>query len=410
MAISYDNILKESEEFYKNQQEQALTNKNATFDQQVNTVNQNYDFAVKNTNTAYEDKYRQNSIQKLINERQVAENMANMGISNSGLSRSQAAATQLSYANQKGELDRQKQQQVDTLERERASTLTDVESNRRAALDSVIEYYTGLKQDMANSRYNTDTEAETSRLNAQVEAETNYKINQENNAHEKEMLEIQNKADYELQVALKTLGIEADFAKLQYTTEADINKAVAIKSMEIEAEAQQIADKAEADYYRETEVQKIKNAGEIALEEVKNQGKKEEESSYIIKADGGLLSRDFTGTLADNGISVYKNNDGDYVYVDNNSGKKTTLAAGINPFTGTKNKDVDKGKFSNGYQPNNINGVKLTKVEATINVNGNNQSVWKANGEYYFWDGKKNKYEALTTAEKIEVGIYRGRK
>lgn len=331
MPISHDTLLNESEEFYKKQQEKALADKNANFDQQVSTLNQNYDFAVKNANAAYEDKYRENAIQKLINERQVAENMANMGISNSGLSRTQATATQLSYANQKAALDRQKQQQQDALERERASSLTDIESNRRAALDSVTEHYTELKQNMANSRYSTLTEAETDRINAAIEA--------------------QNKLD---------------LANLNNT--AEYNKALALKQLELDS-------------------------------------KKEEGTSYIIKSDDALLSRDFKGSLAKNGISVYKNNAGEYVYVDNNSGKKTTLPQGTNPFTGTVNKDVSNGSFSNGYQPNNINGKKLTKVDAKINVDGNEQSVWAVNGKYYFWKGKENRYLELTDNESEKLGL-----
>lgn len=333
MAISYDTLLNESSEFYKDQEKQALANKNSVFNQQASAVNQNYDFAVKNTNSAYEDNYRENAIQKQINERQVAENMANMGISNSGLSRAQATATQLSYANQKAAIDRQKQQQVDALERERASSLTDIESNRNAALDSVSQYYTGLKQDMANSRFSTLTEAETDRINAEVEA--------------------QNKLD---------------LANLNNT--AEYNKALALKQLEYDYET-------------------------------------EKSDTSIIKTNGGLLSRNFTGTLADNGISVYKNNDDDFVYVDNNSGKKTTLPAGTNPFTGTVNPDAigEGNTFSNGYQPNNINGEKLVKQDATISVDGNEQSVWLADGKYYFWKGKENKYLELTESELEELGL-----
>lgn len=333
MPTNYDELSKESKEFYAQQRQAAQNQKVATYDQQANTINSNYDFSVSEASKAYEDKYHENAIQKLVNERQVAESMANMGISNSGLNRTQQTAVQLSYANQKAALDRQKQQQVDTLERDRATALTENESNRQAALESVNQYYDSLEQDMTNSRYNTEVEAATAVKNAEIEAAN--------------------------KLALQQLEYEAEY-----------NKALALKQLELDAD-------------------------------------NEKKASYIISTNGGLLSRDFTGTLAENGISVYKDNEGDYVYVDNNSGKKTTLPAGTNPFTGTVNPDA-KGignTFSNGYQPNNINGTKLTKADAKINVDGNEQSVWAANGKYYFWKGKENKYLELTESEIEELGL-----
>ena len=119
-----------------------------------------------------------------------------------------------------------------------------------------------------------------------------------------------------------------------------------------------------------------------------------------------MLSRDFSGSLADNNINVIYNNDGTTTYVDNNSGKKTTLDSDINPYTGTRNNDVDYGAFSNGYQPNNVKGEKLKKVkDVVVSVKGNEQSVWYANGVYYVWDGENNEYHQLTRIEEYRLGL-----
>lgn len=81
-------------------------------------------------------------------------------------------------------------------------------------------------------------------------------------------------------------------------------------------------------------------------------------------------------------------------------------------YKGDYNKDaltngkVDKSKvFSNGYQPNNYNGVKLEKSGKTVaemfgsgqmygstGVNLDSQNVWKAGNKYLVWDGSQNKY------------------
>lgn len=310
--INYDDYTKESKEFYAQKRQQAAADKGALFDQQTKTVNDNYDFSVAEAGKAYDESHRENAIQKLINERMVAENNANMGTTNSGLNRTQQTAVQLSYANQKAALDRQKQSQFDTIKRDRATALSDIAANRQAAIDSINQYYDGLELDRANSRYNTDVTAETERINEQI------------------------KAQKEIDLAL----IEA---------------------------AQNIS--------------KI-NYGELA--------------SSAFDSNGNVIYRDTKGNTV-------------------------SMKAGSNPFTGSINKDVldkfgeyDPNKvFSNGYQPNNINGTTLKKYKSPKGKNipetfspswrtdGKEQSIWVANGKTYAWDGEDGKYyEVKYTKEK----------
>lgn len=77
-------------------------------------------------------------------------------------------------------------------------------------------------------------------------------------------------------------------------------------------------------------------------------------------------------------------------YID---GKEYTYAKGVNPYTGTTNGDVKNGTFSNGYQPDNIGGEKLSKSGITDVVNGITQNVWQTpDGKLWIWDGTQNKY------------------
>ena len=82
---------------------------------------------------------------------------------------------------------------------------------------------------------------------------------------------------------------------------------------------------------------------------------------------------------------------GNYVfYID---GKERTYAPSVNPYTGTKNGDTKYGTFSNGYQPNNVGGKKLSKSGITDVVNGVTQNVWKtSDGKLWIWDGTINRY------------------
>ena len=88
---------------------------------------------------------------------------------------------------------------------------------------------------------------------------------------------------------------------------------------------------------------------------------------------------------------AYKNSDGQTVFTYD--GKEVKVQTGTNPYTRTKNPDTKYGTFDNGYQPNNVNGKKLSKTGQTDVVNGVTQNVWKTpDGTKYIWDGTKNAY------------------
>ena len=126
--------------------EDNLQNKN----KQINTINE---IAAKNKQTitethnaelkeiekSYDDQHRINAVQKLINERQVAENMANLGHTDSGLNRTQQTAVQLSYANQNAKLNTQRQSAIDALDRQTAAYITDIDTKAASDIaDKVI--------------------------------------------------------------------------------------------------------------------------------------------------------------------------------------------------------------------------------------------------------------------------------
>lgn len=89
-----------------------------------------------------------------------------------------------------------------------------------------------------------------------------------------------------------------------------------------------------------------------------------------------------TGTYDDNGNPIFRNSEG----------KTQSFGQGINPYTGTTNKDVKNGAFSNGYQPDNIGGTKLKNSGMSTTITGKSQTIWSANGKYWLWRGDLNKY------------------
>lgn len=89
---SYDEILKEIEETTKTQKEADIAASDQMYDAQKQTVSDSYNTQIQEAKSAYQNQLDENAVQKLIHERQIAENMANLGLIDSGLNRAQQTA------------------------------------------------------------------------------------------------------------------------------------------------------------------------------------------------------------------------------------------------------------------------------------------------------------------------------
>ena len=347
---------KEARESIKGDLNESLKINDETAKAKKDSTNTLYKGYISDAEKSYQDEYRDNSVQKLINERAVAENMANMGLTDSGLNRTQQTAVQLSYANNKASIDRQKQAQVDALARELAATLNGIETDRLTNKQSITDSYNQLAKQTATSLYNTDVEAQSAA------------------------------ADRQNEWNMKLLDNETERYKAKLNYNAKVN------SSSNSASGNSASDK----------------SGES------NNSKE----SYVIRTSGGLLSKDFKGTLKDNGVDTYKKYDSEgnykWVYVDNKSGNKIELEPGQNPYTGTFNKDLldENGDYDetraweNGYQPKYKDGVKLTDTRATVEINGVELRIWQGKKlRYYYWDARSNEYARLPLETAIEAGL-----
>ena len=111
------------------------------------------------------------------------------------------------------------------------------------------------------------------------------------------------------------------------------------------------------------------------------------------------------GSETEVGLFTYSRTEGNYAYFYDSEGKERRVEKGKNPYNGGYNKDIEKGVFSNGYQPDNIGGVKVHRAKdwdgqnLKENVNGRQQQVWytEKDGEtkYYLWDGLMNEYRLV---------------
>lgn len=177
----FNNILKQIEEDKENLAQ--LEKQKTTIDNLANTQKQTttdiYNQQIKDTDKEYEDAYRENAVQKKVNEYYISEEMANMGLTNSGLNRTQITANQLSYANNKAKIDRQRQSMVDGLTREMTSLLTEIENSRASSLQKAEDDWNSNNMSTALEIHNSQLEAETE----QAKSYYNYLSNQQSLTH-----------------------------------------------------------------------------------------------------------------------------------------------------------------------------------------------------------------------------------
>lgn len=161
---SQKNTLKKTAESDKN-----IINQNA--DASVQSITEDYDTQIADTKDSYEDAFKANEVQVKLNERYLERKAAEMGLTDSGLNRTQMTANQLSYANQKGELTAQRQKAVDTLaaamrgkiaevNTERNTQLAQVESTLNNDLAQMDADYASSVRQQAVDTYNAEYKAE----------------------------------------------------------------------------------------------------------------------------------------------------------------------------------------------------------------------------------------------------------
>ena len=173
MAVVYDDYLNQAKSYWDPERKKEEEKIKSVSEMQKKSVTDIYNKQSDDTEVAYEDDYRENAVQKLINEREVAENMANLGLTDSGLNRTQQTAIQLSYANNKAKLDRQKQAQLDTIALKLNTELSSIEQTLLSDIAANDEKYNGYITNMANEGYSAAKQAEadieTARINAEAD-------------------------------------------------------------------------------------------------------------------------------------------------------------------------------------------------------------------------------------------------
>ena len=307
MSLSYEQLLERNRKLLEEQKKKAIADSDKIYDAQVADVNASYKRAIDNAKTEYESEHERNTVSRRIAEKKIAEHNANLGLTDSGLSRMQLTAAEVSANNRAGKIELARRQTVDGMEAKLAEAVSAILINKEAARGSIGQNYDALAANNAAKEYEANANAQAQMYKAAVSGSRRY-------------------------------------------------------------------------------------SGSVPNKDTVP------EKTGLITVDGGLVSRDYLGKLADNGVGVfYDAASGTATYVDNNTGKKTTMDMHVNPYRGGQpHKDIRYGFFENTpYQPDNISGDKLKKSGDTFTYYGNTQNVWTVNGKYYIWDTTINDYREV---------------
>lgn len=164
------------------QQEKDTVDKN--INSSISVLEEN---AAADTATAeqqYSTLFDQNNVQRIVNEKLIAESMANSGSTDSGLNRTQMTANQLSHANNDNALRLSKQQTVDGIARTLRANKTDLEISRTSQHQTIDNKYYDMADSYATGRVNADTAAAAEVEKAKITAQ-NELIKQERTDREK---------------------------------------------------------------------------------------------------------------------------------------------------------------------------------------------------------------------------------
>ena len=164
-ALSQDDIRNAEREKVKNDMQADIDTFSTGMDSQISNTQNYYGKLEDDTKTAYESQYERNAVQKLVNEKQIAERNANLGLTDSGLNRTQQTAAQLSYANQKGDIDLARQSKLDELSLELASAVTELQNEKASGIREITSNWNSYADTRAENIYNTQYEGLVNQYN-----------------------------------------------------------------------------------------------------------------------------------------------------------------------------------------------------------------------------------------------------
>lgn len=174
-------IRKETEQQYNPERNKELSLNNTDFDSQKQSITKKYKRSIDEAGDAYAPLYSEASVQKYINEKQIAENMANLGLADSGVKDLYREGIGNTYLNTEGRLNFSRQKDISSLSAELSDAVADIENQRALKKREINSRYDSLINQTAEAKYKqAAAEEEQRRINKELEKQTieNNKLKQ----------------------------------------------------------------------------------------------------------------------------------------------------------------------------------------------------------------------------------------
>lgn len=340
-ALNLDNYVKAAQESVAANRQAETDYINSTYDTLNSDTQAQYDKALTDAKASYDSEYQKNAVQKIINEKKIAETNANLGLTDSGLNRTQQTAAQLSYANQKGKIDLARQNALDNLTLNLNAALAESDAGRSSALLTANEKWDNQAYSLGQTNYNNDLTAYNSQINSYAE---------------------------------QLSGIE----------QAEIEAAAEVQKAAISTSAK--TEDNEIVLYKWGGATEHDDSGVTLLKFTGSNGK-----SFSIVAGKNPYTNTKNAEISKvvNGKCII---DKQWQEENKDSGNAIVRSCAL------------YGVFSNGYQPKGVcyydengNVVEVGSLTPTTRkeyMNGNLQTVWHAENTdtYWIWDGSINEY------------------
>lgn len=161
MANDLDYFKKQTSKNYADSEAAAIQAAKDAANANIKLIEDNYGTQIADAKAAYDPLFRQNEIQRAVNERYLERRAAEMGLTDSGLSRTQQTANRLSYSNQNAEYMRQRQKAVDTLKAAMDAKILEQNTNLNSNIAGIKTTYADKRTADAVSMYNEAVKNET---------------------------------------------------------------------------------------------------------------------------------------------------------------------------------------------------------------------------------------------------------
>lgn len=166
----YDKYIKENTAATNKKIEQRSAGLNQIVDNATNQAVGKVQNEIDKLPTAYQSAYDVNAIQQKINEREVAERMANLGLTNSGLNRTQQTAINIQRANADAALTQQKNAATASLKQQIADLYASGENQKAQNKLNVYNTYMDELDSSAVAYANNQASNRAAIQKAQIEA------------------------------------------------------------------------------------------------------------------------------------------------------------------------------------------------------------------------------------------------